>query len=158
MEFVNDSMGRSLRPRAEVQDRDQFGERVERHPQPEPLRAISQAGAQFIKLEMGQGEMMKPALVQARAVRASSGEPGGDRRMAMTEDAFRCRDAEPFRHGRQDFAHTLYRRFEPIEGRMATGGEGGSARLAAQGLDALVLAVRAVTDQCMDLPGGDPIV
>lgn len=44
---------------------------VDRQPQPENMRPAAQAGAQFIQLEMREGEVLQGALMQARALLAS---------------------------------------------------------------------------------------
>ena len=78
--------------------------------------------------------------------------------MSMAEPAFRRSDVQPFHQRRQDFAHTLRGPFEAIQGRGTTGGAGGPTGLATKGLDALGLAMRAVTDQGVKLRIGDAVV
>ena len=141
-----------------MQDRDEFGERVDGHPQPEHLRSIAKPRAEFVKLDMREMEVTEPVVVQRRTVLAGACQPGGDRRVGMTKHPFRCRDVQPFGQRRQHFADTPARRLEPIERRVAPGAERRPARLTAQGLDALTLAMRADADEGVDVGVGDTVI
>ncbi len=44
---------------------------VDRQPQPENMRPATQAGAQFVQLDMCEGEVLQGAVMQARALLAS---------------------------------------------------------------------------------------
>ena len=90
-----DRMRRALRPRTDVEHRDQFGERIDRDPEPKHVRPIAQACAQFIKLEMRQLEVADPAVVQGGAVLASPRQPGADRAFPVSKHAHGCGDAQP---------------------------------------------------------------
>jgi hypothetical protein len=69
----------------------------------------------------------------------------------MAEYPHRCCDIKPFSKRSEHFRNSIGCRFEAIERRIATGAEGGSACLTAEGLDAFSLAVRTVTDQSVNL-------
>jgi hypothetical protein len=45
MQLVDYRMGRILRPRAQLQQRDNLGERIDHHPEPEHLHAAAEVGA-----------------------------------------------------------------------------------------------------------------
>ncbi len=147
MEIVHDGVSGSLSSGAKLQHRDEFGEGVEHHPQPEDVRSAAQSCAKFVKLKVREMEMAKPAVMQRRAVLASPRQPGGARALAMPEHAHGCSEREPFGQYTQDFCDSCGWRLEAIEGRITAGGEGRAAGLAAKGLDALALAMRAVADK-----------
>jgi hypothetical protein len=62
-EVMDDRMRRMLRPRPKVQNRDQFRQWVNGHPEPEDVGSTPKAGAQFVELEMRKMEVAEPALV-----------------------------------------------------------------------------------------------
>jgi hypothetical protein len=46
-----------------VQHRDEFRERIERHPQPEHVRSLPEMGPEFVQLEVWEGEVLDPVLM-----------------------------------------------------------------------------------------------
>jgi hypothetical protein len=52
MQIVNHQVRGILGPRPYVRHRDDLGERIDHHPELEHMRAIAQAGAELIELEM----------------------------------------------------------------------------------------------------------
>ncbi len=155
---MDDGMRRMLRPRPEVQDRHEFRQRVDHHPQPKHVGALAQPRAQFIKLEMRELEAAEPTVMQRRAVPASPREPGGDRPGAVPKHPHSCGDRKSLSYRAQDFCDTGGGRLEAIEGCAAPGGKGYSTRLTAKGLDALVRAVRPITGKGMDLGIGNAVL
>ena len=85
-------------------------------------------------------------------------QPSGDCTFAVLKHSHGCSDTQPFSHCRQDFCDSRGWRLESIEWGIAPGSAGGSTSLAAKGLNPLVLAMRAVADQGMELRVGDAIV
>jgi hypothetical protein len=67
-QVMDDGMRCHLGPRAKVQHRDEFGQWVERHPQPEDVCSITEACPEFIELEVWEREVPNPAVVQGGAV------------------------------------------------------------------------------------------
>src|SRR5438105_5831458 len=95
-------------------------------------------------------EVAEELLMQSLCVLASSGEPGGDGRLPVAEDAFSCGRIQPFSQGREHVGDLLGRGFQTIERRVAPGSEGGAAGLTAKGLDLLGLAMFAIANQRMN--------
>jgi hypothetical protein len=84
-ELVDDAMRRVLCPCAEVQDRDELGERIECHPQPEHVGSVAQVGAQFVELEVREVELAEPAVMEYGAVLAGARHPPGNRLLGVAE-------------------------------------------------------------------------
>jgi hypothetical protein len=103
MELVHDTMRCVLCPGAKLQDRDQFGKRVDRHPQPQDMGSIAQPRPEFVKLEMRQREVPKPAVMQGRAVLACTCEPGAHGAFTVPKDPHSGGERETFSQGCQDF-------------------------------------------------------
>ena len=61
-------MGSILGPRSQVQHRDDLGERIDYHPQPEDMCAAAQPTPQFIELKMREGEIVQEAVVECYAM------------------------------------------------------------------------------------------
>ena len=139
-------MRRVLRAGTKGQDWDEFGERVEGHPEPEHLRSTPQARAQFGELEVRQREGPQPAVVQGRTVLAGACQPGAAWALAGPKHPHRRSDREPFGERTQDFGDARGWRLEAIERGVATGGEGCRTGLTPEHLNAFVLAVRAIAD------------
>ncbi len=117
--------------------------------------ALAEARPELVELEMREGEVPKPVVVERGTVLAGPRQPGGDRALAVPEHSDGCGDREAFSHRTEDFCDPGGCGFEAIEGRVPTGGEGGLAGLTAEGLDALVVAVRAIADQGVHIRVGD---
>ena len=96
--------------------------------------------------------------VQSMTVRTSAGQPASERAFAVADDPHGGRNIKPFGQGCQHFADPLRCRSELVERRIAARAEGGPTRLAAEGLDALERAMRAIADPRVDLGIGDAIV
>ncbi len=92
--LVDDSTRRILRAGATLQHGDEFGQRVDHDPQPEHVRALPQARAEFVEQELRELEVAQPAVVQCRTVLTGPAEPGGKRILTMPKD--QCR-----RNGRE---------------------------------------------------------
>ncbi len=107
---------------------------------------------------MGQVEVLEVAVVESLAVLASPTKPSGDRGLTVVKDAHRGGDVESFGQSGEDLGDPTGGGLEPIQGGMATGGEGAATSLAAQGLDAFTLAVGAIADERVDLGVADPVV
>jgi hypothetical protein len=106
-------------------------------------------------------QVPKGALVQAGAVRAGPGQPGGDRARAMAEEVHRGCHIEPSASALST-SPTRYdavlSRYSGVTQRVpAAGAEGSTTCLAAQGLSAFGLAMPAVAEERMDLRICDPI-
>jgi hypothetical protein len=97
MQLVDHGMGGSLGSRAQVQHRDDLGQRIEGQPEPQGVRPIAEPTPQFVKLELREMEPSEEAVVQRRAVRAGPRQPGGDGRVAMAEHPHGSRHTQPFR-------------------------------------------------------------
>ena len=69
-QVVNDAIRRVLGPGSKVEDRNEFGQWIERNPEPEDVRSITQAGAEFVKLEMWEMKVAKPTVMEGCAVLA----------------------------------------------------------------------------------------
>ena len=89
---------------------------------------------------------------------ASPREPGGDRAFAVAKHPYGSRNTEAFGQCTHDSRDARGGRFEAIERGMPAGSEGRSARLTAEGLDALVLAMRPIADEGVDGGVGDAVV
>ena len=87
MEVVDESVGRSLRTRTEMEHRNDFGDRVNGEPQPQALSSAAQSSADLIQLHMRQMQGTKGAVVQCSTVRPCSHEPRRDGGLAVTEHA-----------------------------------------------------------------------
>src|SRR5436853_1160049 len=80
------------------------------------LFGAAQPGAQFIQLQVWEMEVAEGALVQGLCVLASTGEPGGDRRLPVAEDPLCRRSIQSF--GKPQSAALrpgTGRRFQPVQ-------------------------------------------
>ena len=132
--------------------------RIDGQPEPEYLCGTAQPGAQFIQLQVWEVEMAKDAFVQGVCVLASASHPGGDSRLSVAKDAFSRGRIQPFGQRRQHDGDLLRRGFQAVQGRVASGTECAAASLAAKGLDAFGLPMRAIADQRVDVSIGDAAV
>ncbi len=89
---------------------------------------------------------------------SSTREPGGNGRVAVAEDPLGCGNVEPLRERRQHFANALRRGFETVHRGVTARTERDPTGLAAEGLDALICAMGAVTNEGMELRIRDAIV
>ena len=103
-------------------------------------------------------EVPEAASVEERTMVASTGQPGGNRGVAMSKDPLCGCDIQPFSQRTQHHAYTLDGGFEAVKWGVATGAEGGPAGLAAKGLDALSLAMRPIADEGMDVGISDLVL
>jgi hypothetical protein len=60
---------------------------IDRQPQPENTCPATQTSAQFVQVDMGEGEVLKCAAMQARALLPSACQPGGDGARVRPKDA-----------------------------------------------------------------------
>jgi len=79
-----------------MQHRDDLGERVDHHPEPERVRPPPQPCTQFIQLHVRQVEVPNEVVVQHRTVFARPCQPGGDGGVAVAKDAHGSGDTESF--------------------------------------------------------------
>ena len=142
----------------QMEHRKNLGARVDGQPEPQHLCGAAQPGAQFVQLQVRELEMAEEALVQGVCVLASTGEPGGDGGLSEAEDPLGRGRVQPFGQRREHHGDLVGRGFQTIQGRVASGTEGGAAGLAAKGLDALGMAMLAIANQRMDVSVGDPEV
>jgi hypothetical protein len=80
-----------------MQHRDDFTERIDCHPEPEHMGVATEPSPQFVELKMRQVQMLEDAVVECRTVLTRTGQPGGNRGMAMAKDPCRGCDIDPFR-------------------------------------------------------------
>jgi len=102
--------------------------------------------------------MEEETLVQDLRVRASTSQPGRDGRLTGAEDPRGRRRVEPFGQRREHHGDLLRGRFQPVQRGVASGSEGGAARLATKRLYALGMPMLAVPDQSMEVSVSVPEV
>ncbi len=100
-------------------------------------------------------KVVEEVLVQSLCVLASSGQPAGDGRLLVAEDPFSRRSIQSFGQRRKHLGDLLGWRFQAVQRGVAPGSEGGTAGLAAKGLDPLGLTMLAIADQRVDVRIGD---
>lgn len=107
-------------------------------PQPEHLAPGMAAGAQLIKLDMGEREVAQPVLMQPLRLLSGPREPARDGGRPMPEDAHRGAHLQPFGQGQcaQSFAAAPGWRREPIERGVPAATDLGAAGLTQEILDA----------------------
>ena len=81
-----------------------------------------------------------------------------DGRLSIAEDPFGGGSIQSFGQHREHHSDLLRGSFQTVEGSIAPGRERGTAGLAAKGLDPLGLAMRAISDEGMDVRISDPCV
>jgi hypothetical protein len=109
------------------------------------MSATPQPGANFVELDVREGEIPQPVVVERRAVFARSREPGRDGGVPMTEHAHRGGDIQPFSQSREHFTDALGRGLEPVQWRIPSRANGRITRLTTHCLDALMLPMGAVS-------------
>src|SRR5262249_6974531 len=122
------------------------------------MRAAAQPCTQFIELEMREGEILEESVVERCAMFPGTAEPGGDSRMAMAKHPHGGGHIQAFGQCCQYLPDALGCCLEAVQRRRAPRTKGGLACLAAEGLDTFAFPVSTVTDHCMDLGIGDPII
>jgi hypothetical protein len=120
--------------------------------------ALRNLGAEFVQLEMRDGEAVEAALMEELSVPACTSEPGGDGRLPVAEDAFGGGRVEPFGQRRQHPCDLLRRGFQPVQRGVASRTERGATGLTTERLDALGTALLAIANQRVDVSIGDPEV
>src|SRR5260221_14165197 len=95
-------------------------------------------------------------LMEGVRVLPSAREPGGDGSLTIPEDPFGSGRVQPFSERREHRGDVVRRGFQAIQGSVASGTEGGAAGLTAKGLDPLGQAMRAISDQGVDVSVCDP--
>jgi hypothetical protein len=111
-----------------------------------------------VQLQVWEVQMAEEALVQGVRVLASTGQPGGDGGLSKAEDPFGSRRIQPFGQCREHDGDLVRRGFQPVQGSVAPGSEGGAAGLTAKGLDALGMPMLAIADQSVNVRIGDAAV
>jgi hypothetical protein len=138
---VDQGMRSALGPGSQMEHRDELADGVDRQPQPEDMRPATQAGAQLVQLDMGEGEVLQGAVMQACALLPSACQPGSDRARVIPKDAPSCCHIQAFAQRGEHFSDAGGGSFEAGERGVATGAEGGAAGLTAKGLNAFACAV-----------------
>ena len=69
---VNEQMSHAMGARTQQQHGHAFGERIDGHPEPQDLCVAAQPRAEFIELQMGEGEHVEGAFMQALSMRSSA--------------------------------------------------------------------------------------
>ena len=94
--------------------------------------------------------MAKEAFVQGLCMFPSTSQPGGDGRLSVVEDPFGSRRAGPFGQRREHDCDLLGGGFQTIQGSVTSSTERGAAGLTAKRLDALSMAMLAISNESMD--------
>ena len=151
---VNKRMGHVLRAGTELKDGEKLGARINCQPQPEhPCRAAEPC-TNFVQLQVWDVQVAEGALVQGLRVLASTGQPGADGGLPVAEDPFGGGSIQPFGECREHYGDLLRGSFQPVEGSIAPGSEGGVAGETSECLDVLGLAVLAIPDEGVELSVG----
>ena len=85
------------------------------------------------------------------SVPAGTSEPRSDGGLSIAEDPFGGGSIQTFGQRREHHCDVMGRGFQPVQGSVASGSERGVAGLAAKLLDALSLAMSAITNQSMNV-------
>jgi hypothetical protein len=85
-QFVHHRMGEILRTCPELQYWYDFGEWIDRDPEPEHMSPATQPCAQFVELDMREVQVAEDTVVQARAMFTGTGQPGRYGRRAMAKN------------------------------------------------------------------------
>jgi len=91
------------------------------------------------------------AFVQELRVHARTSQPPRDGGWSKAEDACGSRRIQPFSEGRQHHSDLMRGSFQTIQRRVASSAERGAALLAAERLDALGLAMLAISQEARGL-------
>ncbi len=152
---VDEPMGHVLRARTEHKHRKNLGKGIDGQPEPENLVGAAEPRAQFIQLQMREPEGAERALVQRVSVLASAGQPGGDGRLTVAEDAFIRGSVQPFGECSEHHGDLLGGGFQMVLLSIVSSAERGAASLTTERLDPLGLAMFAIANQRMHVSIGD---
>ncbi len=111
---------------------------------------LANTGAEFIQLNMREGQIAKQMRMHSFTVHARSSEPGRDRSFGMAKHSHGSANGQPFGDCREDDTHASRRGFEAIECCMPPPAELVVARFAIEILNRVVDAMMPITDQGMD--------
>jgi hypothetical protein len=155
---MDNPMGHVLCAGTQMEHGYKLGARIDGQPEPQHVFIAAQSGAQFVQLDVWEPEMTEGAFVQRLSMFTSASEPRGDSGLTVAEDTFGSRGVQPFGQRGEHHCDQLGRGFQTVEGRVAPGGERGTTGLTTKGLDALNMAMLAISDEGVDLSIGDPEV
>jgi hypothetical protein len=114
---------------------------IDRQPQPEDMPPAAETSAQFVQVKMREGEVLKWALMQARALLKSPCQPGSARARVRPTDAPSCCHIQAFAQRGEHFSDARGWCFEARERGGAAGAEGGATGRTAIGLNAFACAM-----------------
>jgi hypothetical protein len=83
VQLVSHHMGGVLRPRAEMEHRDDLPQLLDRQPEPQRVGPTAQPRPQFVELDVGEVKVAEEAVMQGRAVSAGPCQPSRDGGMPM---------------------------------------------------------------------------
>ena len=152
---VNDAMRRVLRARTQKEHRKKLRAGIDGQPEPQHLCGAAQPRAQFVQLEMRKPEMTEEVFVQDLCMFPCARQPGGDGGLSKPKTRSAAEGSSPSESRSEHHGDLLRGGLQAIQGRVPPGSERGAARLTAKGLDALSLAVLAITNQRMNLSLGN---
>ena len=155
---MNDRMRRKLRAGSYMENRKDFREGVDGQPEPKHLPLATQPCSEFVQLQMWELELAEGAVVQDLCMFASTSQPGDDGGLSKAEDPLGRGWVEPFGQRREHPCDLLRRSFQTVQRCVASSAERDAARRTSEGLDALGLAMVAVSHQSMDGSVCDPEV
>ena len=134
----------------QLEDGKNLRERIDGQPQPEYLCGAAQPGSNFVQLEVRDVEVAEATLMEDLCMLACASEPGSDGRLSVPEDPFGGRSIQPFGQCREHHCDLVRRGFQTIQGRVAPGSEGGTARLQAKSLDVLDVTMLAIAKKARE--------
>jgi hypothetical protein len=114
---------------------------IDRQPQPEDMRPAAQPGAQFVQLDMREGEVLQGAVMYPCALLSSPAQPGSDRARVRAKYAPSGCHIQAFAQRGEHFSDAGGGSFESVQWGVAAGAEGRAAGLTAKGLKAFACAV-----------------
>jgi len=118
------------------------------------LFGAAKPGAQFVQLDIRKLEMTEKVLVKALSVFPSTSQPGGDGRLSKAENPFSGGWVHSFGQRSEHHGDLQRGSFQPVEGRVAPGSEGGVAGLASKCLDLLSTTLFAISDERVNVSFG----
>lgn len=126
------------------------GSGIDRQPQPEHLCSAAQPRAEFVQLQVGDLQVAEAALMEDLSVLACTGEPGGDGCLTVAEDPLGGGSVQSFGQRGKHHSDVMGRGFQRVQGGVTSGSERRVTGLTAKRLDALSLAMLAITHQRVD--------
>jgi hypothetical protein len=141
---VDHLMSHVLGAGTELEHRQNLGEGIDGHPQPQDLLSAAQPGAQLVQLQVREMQMAEEALVQGVCVPACSSEPPRQSGLSKAEDSLGGGKVEPFSQRSEHHGDLVRRGFQPVQGGMAPRTERRVAGLAAKRLDPLSATMLAI--------------